>query len=120
MIRMFASKEPPRMEIPVSLAEKLIKDQFPQWAELPIRPVELSGWDNRTFHLGDEMSIRLPSAERYIHQVKKEQEWLPKLATQLSVPISKPIALGDPCEYYAWNWSIYKWIEGKNADTLKP
>ena len=48
------------MEISLSLVTELIKKQFPQWAHLPIRLVELSGWDNRTFHLGDEMLIRLP------------------------------------------------------------
>jgi len=117
---MFASKEPPRLEIATSKVETLVREQFPQWAHLPITPVFLSGWDNRTFHLGSEMTVRLPSAERYIHQVQKEQEWLPKLAAYLPVSIPKPLAMGRPSETYPWHWSIYKWIEGKNADTLKP
>jgi aminoglycoside phosphotransferase (APT) family kinase protein len=115
---MFASKEPPRLEIPASTVEKLIEEQFPQWAHLPVKAVESSGWDNRTFHLGNEMSVRLPSAERYIHQVRKEQEWLPKLAPRLSFSIPTPLAMGKPSESYPWHWSIYKWIEGKNANTL--
>lgn len=108
------------MEISISIVERLVAEQFPQWAHLRIRPVDRSGWDNRTFHLGDQMTVRLPSAERYTHQVKKEQEWLPKLAAQLSITIPKPIAIGQPSGEYPWNWSIYKWIEGQNADTLKP
>ncbi|MGG2476391.1 phosphotransferase, partial [Rhizobium sp. BR5] len=43
-------------------------------------PVELSGWDNRSFRLGDDMLIRLPSAARYVAQVEKEHRWLPVLA----------------------------------------
>ncbi len=48
--------------IDLSLVNRLIASQFPEWAHLPIRPVEHSGCDNRTFHLGDHMTLRLPSA----------------------------------------------------------
>jgi aminoglycoside phosphotransferase (APT) family kinase protein len=34
-------------EIDVTLVKQLIRTQFPQWAELPISPVENGGWDNR-------------------------------------------------------------------------
>lgn len=46
--------------IDASLAYRLISTQFPQWKDLPIRPVKTSGWDNRTFHLGEEMLVRMP------------------------------------------------------------
>jgi hypothetical protein len=32
--------------------------------------VAFDGWDNRTFRLGDAMSVRLPSAEAYTAQVE--------------------------------------------------
>lgn len=47
--------------------------QFPQWAALPIRPVQEQGVDNRTFRLGDALSVRLPSATGYDGQAEKEQ-----------------------------------------------
>jgi aminoglycoside phosphotransferase (APT) family kinase protein len=97
----------------VNLVARLIKDQFPEWADLDIRPVSISGNDNRTFHLGDDMSVRLPSAEAYVAQVEKEQKWLPLLAQQLSLPISTPLAKGHPSEDYPWPWSVNKWIEGE-------
>lgn len=105
-------------EITLSLVIDLIAEQFPQWAHLPIRPVEFDGWDNKTFHLGDTMSIRLPSAEGYAAQVEKEQTWLPKLAPYLSCGIPEPIAMGCPSKNYPWNWSIYKWIDGESSNTL--
>lgn len=98
--------------------QNLISEQFPQWAYLPIRPVELGGWDNRTFHLGSEMLIRLPSAECYAAKVQIEQKWLPILAQHLSFQIPKPIAMGKPSKNYPWHWSIYKWIEGESANIL--
>jgi len=58
--------------IDAALAVRLVAEQFPEWAHLPVTPVELSGWDNRTFRLGDTMSIRLPSAEAYVPSVEKE------------------------------------------------
>lgn len=63
--------------IDVPLVRRLVAGQFPQWADLPARPVASGGWDNRTFHLGDHMTVRLPSAARYVLQVEKEQRWLP-------------------------------------------
>lgn len=51
------------VDISVSLVGRLVREQFPQWADLPIEPVEFDGWDNRTFRLGEEMIVRLPSTE---------------------------------------------------------
>lgn len=104
-----------KVEINTSLVSKLIHAQFPQWADLPIKPVEFDGWDNRTFRLGENMSMRLPSAECYSRQVLKEHLWLPKLAPHLPIPIPVPLAMGNPTDGYPWHWSVYKWLEGDNA-----
>lgn len=100
------------MEISVAIPKKLIKEQFPQWQELKIYPVAKSGHDNRTFHLGNTMSIRLPSGHEYAKQVEKENRWLPYLQEHLDYPISKPIAIGKPTSYFPFPWSINQWIEG--------
>ena len=106
------------MEIDVELAQRLVAAQFPQWAALPVRPVAADGWDNRTFRLGEEMVVRLPSAERYVAQVAKEQLWLPRLRPGLPLPIPAPLAIGAPGEGFPWPWSIYRWIEGETAAAL--
>jgi len=107
-----------KIEINLSLVTDLIAQQFPQWAHLPIRPIEKSGWDNKMFRLGQTMTIRLPSAHYYAAQVPKEQRWLPLLAPHLSFSISRPLAFGVPSSNYPWRWSVYQWIEGENADIL--
>jgi len=104
--------------ITLSLVTDLIAEQFPQWAHLSIKAPELSGCDNRIFRLGEEMSIRLPSAEKYAPQVQKEQKWLPILAPHLSFRIPEPLAMGQPSKNYPWNWSVYRWIEGESATPL--
>jgi hypothetical protein len=47
--------------IDVSLVRLLVTTQFPQWADRPIKLFEFGGWDNRTFQLGEHMTVRLPS-----------------------------------------------------------
>lgn len=59
------------------------------------------------------MTVRLPSAARYVAQVEKEQRWLPYLAARLPLPIPEPLALGQPGQSFPWQWSIYRWLDGK-------
>jgi aminoglycoside phosphotransferase (APT) family kinase protein len=106
-------------DITLQLVAALLEQQFPQWARLPIVPVEPGGWDNRTFRLGYAMAVRLPSAESYAEQVQKEQRWLPWLAPQLSLAVPVPLALGKPGAGYPWHWSIYRWIEGQTIDSAR-
>lgn len=104
-----------RIDIDVSLVRRLVAAQFPRWADLVIRPIEPNGWDNYTFHLGEKMTVRLPSAERYSLQVEKEHRWLPRLAPLLPLSIPVPLAMGEPTNEYRWHWSIYQWLEGESA-----
>ncbi len=97
------------------LVSRLVRTQFPHWADLPVRPVELDGWDNTTFRLGDSLSVRLPSADGYIAQVDKEQRWLPVLAPQLPVPVPTPVARGRPGCGFPRPWSVYAWLDGVHA-----
>jgi aminoglycoside phosphotransferase (APT) family kinase protein len=108
---------PKPVHIDASLVARLIASQFPQWADLPITAAEPDGWDNRTFRLGPDLAVRLPSAEVYAAQVRKEHRWLPVLAPHLPLPIPAPLAMGVPGEGYPWNWSVYRWLEGTPAST---
>jgi aminoglycoside phosphotransferase (APT) family kinase protein len=108
-----ASSAPPAID--VCVARRLIDSQFPRWSHLPVTAVRFDGWDNRTFRLGSELTIRLPSAQRYLQQVDKEQRWLPVLAPQLPLPIPTPVAKGEPDDEFPYPWSVYRWIEGEIA-----
>ena len=106
-----------RVYIDAALVGRLVAAQYPRWADLPIRPVELAGWDNTTFRLGEDMSVRLPSAVAYAPQVEKEHRWLPRLAPLLPPPIPVPLAKGQPGEGYPFHWSVYRWLDGETAMT---
>lgn len=103
------------VKIDAAFVGRLVAAQFPQWGHLEVRPVAFGGNNNRSFHLGPDMSVRLPRAWSYAAQVDKEQAWLPRLAPQLPLPIPQPLALGQPADGYPWRWSIYRWIDGETA-----
>jgi aminoglycoside phosphotransferase (APT) family kinase protein len=98
--------------IDTQLVRRLVASQFPRWASLPLRPVTPQGVDNRTFRLGTDLSVRLPTGDWYALQVEKEQRWLPTLAPQLPLPIPEPVAQGVPALGYPYPWSVYRWIDG--------
>jgi len=99
--------------VTAELARRLVAAQFPRWADLPIRPVALNGWDNHTFRLGDTMTVRLPNGEWYAKAVDKEHRWLPYLAERLPLPIPSPRGMGEPAFEYPYHWSVYEWIDGE-------
>ena len=90
--------------IDVKLVRDLVDEQFPQWRRLPIRPVMPGGNDHRTFRLGEQLSLRLPSAVGYIPQVAKEQQWLPRLRQHLPMAIPRVEAAGSPSDRFPAPW----------------
>ena len=104
-----------RATITSELVSELVAVQFPAWRSLPVQPVDLNGWDNVTFRLGETLSVRLPSADAYAAQVEKEHRWLPVLAPQLPLPIPQPVAKGEPGCGFPRPWSVYRWLDGEPA-----
>jgi aminoglycoside phosphotransferase (APT) family kinase protein len=98
------------------LVKRLIRAQFPQWARLPVTPVEVDGWDNRTYRLGEAMTVRLPTAAAYVPAVAKENTWLPRLAPALPVAVPPILGMGQPGEGYPYPWSVRGWLSGETAD----
>lgn len=109
-------------EIPIDidLVQKLISDQFPEWKALSITKIISSGTDNALYRLGDEYLIRLPRIDWAVDNIPMEANWLPKIAPLVSIPISTPVALGEPGLGYPYIWGIYKYIEGDIAQLGEP
>jgi aminoglycoside phosphotransferase (APT) family kinase protein len=110
-----------RLTIEVDTVKALVVDQFPQWSALEIRQVGVNGWDNSTFHLGEDLKIRLPTAIRYQPQVEKEARLLPHLAAHLPYDVPKPVAIGRPGHGYPFSWSVQSFLPGETiAATPSP
>lgn len=72
------------MEISNETVRQLIREQLPQWAELDVTPVLEQGNDNRTFRLGEGLTVRLPSAAEV-------QQALGQLSNQVDVKACQAI-----------------------------
>jgi aminoglycoside phosphotransferase (APT) family kinase protein len=112
-----SSHSAPRLNL--SIARRLITDQFPQWRDLMIEPFASTGTQHEIYRLGRQMAIRFPRNQLAIGQAKSELRWLSRIAPHLPLAVSVPLALGEPSNYYNWPWSIYPWIEGEPAATTK-
>ncbi|WP_326698964.1 aminoglycoside phosphotransferase family protein [Streptomyces sp. NBC_01754] len=109
-------------EIPVdeTLVRSLLTAQRPQWADLPLSPAG-AGTDNTMYRLGDDLLVRLPRTAGSARSLRKEQEWLPRLAPLLSFPIPEPVHAGTPTDAFPLVWSVHRWIDGDEAgpDTVR-
>jgi aminoglycoside phosphotransferase (APT) family kinase protein len=95
--------------------KRLLRAQFPAWADLDVVRVVSDGTDNAIYRIGEHLAARLPRIEWAKGQVAKEARWLPELAPRLPLPISAPAAVGEPGEGYPWQWCIAPWFEGRDA-----
>jgi len=101
------------LELDEALVRRLLAEQFPEWAELPLQRIEPSGTVNAIFRLGDGLSVRLPRKEGPTEPGGVELEWLPKLVSRLPVEVPVPLAQGRPGANYPWFWEIHSWVEGE-------
>lgn len=105
-------------EIPVSLVRKLVTEQFPQWADLPINLASTVGSSSVIFRLGDDLAVRMPRTQSASLQIEKEWQWLREMASSLPLNVPVPLEKGKPAEGYPFSWSVYRWLEGKDATDL--
>ena len=106
---------PDELDTDEALVERLLTEQFPQWADLPIESVLPMGTDNALYRLGDDMVVRLPRRPRDSIVLEKERRWLPRLAPLVPLAIPVPLAEGAPGEGFPLAWSVYSWLRGENA-----
>jgi aminoglycoside phosphotransferase (APT) family kinase protein len=98
-----------------TLVRRLVATQFPEWAGLPIEPVQFFGTDNAIYRLGDGLSVRLPRRAKNVETLEKELRWLPMLAPLLPVTIPVPVAVGEPGAGFPFVWAVYRWVDGGAA-----
>ncbi|MEV0281603.1 aminoglycoside phosphotransferase family protein [Streptomyces sp. NPDC050610] len=96
------------------LVRSLLKAQRPEWAALPLSPAG-AGTDNTMYRLGADLLVRLPRTAGTGQSLRKEREWLPRLAPRLSRPIPEPVHAGAPTDAFPLVWSVYRWIDGEEA-----
>ncbi|MCK1797295.1 aminoglycoside phosphotransferase family protein [Streptomyces sp. XM4193] len=97
-----------------SVVRALLREQVPQWQDLSVSPAG-AGTDNTMYRLGDRLLVRLPRTRDNAGAVRKEQEWLPRLAAHLPCRVPEPVHAGVPSPVFPLVWSVHRWIEGEEA-----
>ena len=104
-----------KTDITADLVSRLIADQFPQWAGLPVRPVEADGATTRRSGWVRPCPSGCPAptftSSRWIRSTAGCRCW----PAQLPLPIPEPLAKGVPGNGFPRPWSVYRWIDGDPA-----
>ncbi|MGW7349216.1 aminoglycoside phosphotransferase family protein [Streptomyces sp. NPDC054854] len=101
-------------ETDVGLVRRLLRAQFPHWADLPVARLASGGTVNAIYRLGDDLTVRLPLRPGGAGAIAMEARLLPRLAPLLPLPIPEVVVTGAPGEGYPLPWSVYRWIDGRN------
>jgi aminoglycoside phosphotransferase (APT) family kinase protein len=97
-----------------AIVRRLLARQCPDWAGLPLTAAG-AGTDNTMYRLGDELLVRIPRTVGTARALRKEQEWLPRLAPLLPYRIPVPVHAGTPDDGFPLPWAVYEWIDGDEA-----
>ena len=105
----------PAIEITAALVRRLLRDQHPDLADLPVREVA-GGWGNQMWRLGDDLAVRMPRTAEAPALHHKERRWLPVLAPLLPLSVPRPVRLGEPSANFPRPWTVMTWVPGEPLD----
>lgn len=97
----------------------LVAEQFPQWADLPVRRAPSSGTVNSIFRIGDALAARLPlivdDPNAALVVLRREAAAADEFVCATRVPAPATVAIGEPGHGYPGPWCITTWIDGELA-----
>jgi aminoglycoside phosphotransferase (APT) family kinase protein len=105
-----------QIDVPAELVRRLLEEQFPELATLPLEEVDSTGTVNALFRLGPELLVRLPLTPRGNDGVRYEHAWLPWFAGRLPVRVPVLRGAGEPSLGYPCPWSVLEWIDRSVPD----
>ena len=95
------------------LVTRLLRDQAPHLADLPVRASPASGSSNWVFRLGDALAVRLPRDDGYVLDLRTEVRWLPHLTPRLACPVPEVVAVGAAGHAFPRPWAVLSWLPGE-------
>jgi aminoglycoside phosphotransferase (APT) family kinase protein len=108
-----------QLDVSAGTVARLIAEQFPAWAELPLRAVESAATVNAIFRIGDALAARFPlraADPGVVHDwLTAEAASAREFAGASPVPSPEPVAIGEPGHGYPLPWSVQTWLPGRDA-----
>jgi len=113
-----------QLTVTVEMVRELVDGQFPEWAPLPLTPVQSEGTVNAILRIGDTVAARFPLQPG---EVDATRQWLQseaaaarELLGRTRVPVPEPVAIGEPGAGYPLPWSVQTWLPGTTASRQDP
>ncbi|HET6818601.1 MAG TPA: aminoglycoside phosphotransferase family protein [Mycobacteriales bacterium] len=107
------------VRVDAATAVRLITEQFPQWADMPVRELTTAATMNAIFRVGDSLAARFPlrASDPDTMRAALEQEAAAgtEFADVCPFPAPRPVALGRPGHGYPLPWSVHTWLPGRDA-----
>ncbi|MGZ6746222.1 MAG: aminoglycoside phosphotransferase family protein [Nocardioides sp.] len=97
---------------------RLLRDQAPHLAGLPVRASPASGSSNWVFRLGEALTVRLPRSDAYVADLLKETRWLPHVAPHVACPVPDVVLLGEAGRAFPRPWAVLSWVPGETPTSL--
>ncbi len=101
------------LPVPESLVRRMVADQLPDLAGVPVRRLGASGSSNHLFRLGQDLLVRLPRQAGGSATILKEARWVAHVGAALPVAVPEILAVGEPAHGYPEHWSVVCWVEGE-------
>jgi aminoglycoside phosphotransferase (APT) family kinase protein len=115
---------PNQLTVSIDAVRALVADQFPDWADLPVRAVVTHGTVNALFRLGDRLTARFPLMPGDVAETRRwleeEAEAARELLGRTRFATPEPVALGAPGHGYPMPWSVQTWVPGTVATEADP
>uniref|UniRef100_A0AAU3GP96 Aminoglycoside phosphotransferase family protein n=1 Tax=Streptomyces sp. NBC_01401 TaxID=2903854 RepID=A0AAU3GP96_9ACTN len=113
-----------QLDVTPGLVAALIREQFPRWSGMAIRPLASTGTVNAIFRIGDDLSARFPlrpaDAAESLAVLEQEARASAELARVSPFPAPEPVALGRPGAGYPMPYSVQTWLPGTVAFDADP
>jgi aminoglycoside phosphotransferase (APT) family kinase protein len=106
--------------IDLDLARRLVTEQVPELAGLPLARVASGGTENAVFRLGEHHALRMPLTPGAVGGLLKEVRWLPVVSPHLTLEVPEVVATGEPASGYPFPWAVVRWLDGHDALTSPP
>lgn len=108
-----------QLTVPVAVVARLVAEQLPHLAALPVEPLRSSGTVNAIFRLGDHLTARFPLVPGDVDEVRtgieSEADATRLLLGRTRFRTPEPVAIGQPSDGYPLPWSVQTWVPGRDA-----
>ena len=101
----------------VGLVRRILRDQYPQWADGSITAISSTGTDHALYRLGDDAIARVPLRPSATRPIETEFRWLSWLGERLPIELPRVLARVEPNPTFPYPWSVHSWVDGECGST---